>query len=110
MDPEEAKTGSRERVESKALSLESKRELEASEQSSKPQTIAARKLDGESFTCLSRRELLKVAPVLALGAFAVPTVQDFLLKKGLGFSDWASALLFRRGHSALLRQCRTHSL
>jgi DMSO/TMAO reductase YedYZ molybdopterin-dependent catalytic subunit len=49
---------------------------------------------------LSRRELLKVAPVLALGVFAVPTVQDFLLKKGLGFSDWASALLFRRCHSA----------
>jgi DMSO/TMAO reductase YedYZ molybdopterin-dependent catalytic subunit len=100
MDPKEAMTGSRERVESKALSHESKRELEASEQSSKPQIIAAPKLDVQSFTRLSRRELLKVAPVLALGLFAFPTVQDFLLKKGLGFSDWASALLFRRGHSA----------
>lgn len=52
------------------------------------------------FRGASRRELLKLAPVLALGAFAVPGVQDFLLRKGLGFSDWAAALLFRRGHLA----------
>ena len=49
---------------------------------------------------LSRRELLKLAPVLALGAFAIPGVQDALLKKGLGFSDWMSARLFRRGQLA----------
>jgi DMSO/TMAO reductase YedYZ molybdopterin-dependent catalytic subunit len=49
---------------------------------------------------MSRRELLKLAPVLALGAFAIPGVQDVLLKKGLGFSDWMSARLFRRGHLA----------
>ncbi len=49
---------------------------------------------------LSRRELLKVAPVLVLAAFAIPGVQDALLKKGLGFSDWMSARLFRRGHLA----------
>ncbi len=49
---------------------------------------------------LSRRELLKVAPVLVLGACAIPGVQDALLKKGLGFSDWMSARLFRRGHLA----------
>jgi DMSO/TMAO reductase YedYZ molybdopterin-dependent catalytic subunit len=78
MDPKEAKTGSRERVESKALSHESKPEPETSEQSSKPQVLATPKLDVESFTRLSRRELLKVAPVLALGVFAVPTVQDEL--------------------------------
>jgi len=52
------------------------------------------------FAQVSRRELLKVAPVLALGAFAIPSFQDALLKKGLGFSDWASARLFRRGHLA----------
>jgi DMSO/TMAO reductase YedYZ molybdopterin-dependent catalytic subunit len=50
------------------------------------------------FAQVSRRELLKVAPVLALGAFAIPRFQESLLKKGLGFSDWASARLFRRGH------------
>lgn len=49
---------------------------------------------------LSRRELLKVAPVLVLGAFAVPRLQKSLLKHGLGFSDWASKQLFRRASSA----------
>jgi DMSO/TMAO reductase YedYZ molybdopterin-dependent catalytic subunit len=52
------------------------------------------------FTRLSRRELLKVVPVVLLGAFAVPGLQESLLKKGLGFSDWSSKQLFRRGHLA----------
>lgn len=52
------------------------------------------------FSRVSRRELLKVVPVLALGAFAIPRLQDSLLKKGLGFSDWASEKLFRSGHLA----------
>src|SRR6478736_4175333 len=52
------------------------------------------------FARLSRRELLKVAPVLLLGAFAVPSLQESLLRYGLGFSDWASKLLFRQGHLA----------
>jgi len=52
------------------------------------------------FAQVSRRELLKVVPVLALGAFAIPSFQESLLKKGLGFSDWASARLYRRGHLA----------
>jgi DMSO/TMAO reductase YedYZ molybdopterin-dependent catalytic subunit len=52
------------------------------------------------FAQVSRRELLKLTPVLALGAFAIPGVQTSLLKKGLGFSDWASARLFRREHLA----------
>jgi DMSO/TMAO reductase YedYZ molybdopterin-dependent catalytic subunit len=52
------------------------------------------------FSQMSRRELLKVAPLLGLGIFALPKVQQTLLKEGLGFSDWASAQLFRRGHAA----------
>jgi DMSO/TMAO reductase YedYZ molybdopterin-dependent catalytic subunit len=44
--------------------------------------------------------LLKLTPVLALGAFAIPSLQEGLLKKGLGFSDWASARLFRSAHRA----------
>jgi len=52
------------------------------------------------FRKASRRELLKLAPVLALGAFAVPKLQSGLLTAGLGFSDWASARLFRRRHLA----------
>ena len=52
------------------------------------------------FRLVSRREVLKLTPVLALGAFAIPGLQERLLKKGLGFSDWASARLFRSGHHA----------
>lgn len=56
---------------------------------------------GESgFRTLNRRELLKLTPLIALGAFAIPSFQESLLKKGLGFSDWASARLFRSGHFA----------
>ncbi len=57
-------------------------------------------MDHRKFVRVSRREMLKVAPVLALGLFAIPKVQEGLLKKGLGFSDWASAKLFRQGHLA----------
>jgi DMSO/TMAO reductase YedYZ molybdopterin-dependent catalytic subunit len=53
-----------------------------------------------SFRRVSRRELLKLTPLLVLGAFAVPSWQEGLLKKGLGFSDWASRCLFRTGHPA----------
>jgi len=49
---------------------------------------------------MGRRELLKLSPVIALGAFAIPGVQSRLLKAGLGFSDWASAELFRSDHLA----------
>jgi DMSO/TMAO reductase YedYZ molybdopterin-dependent catalytic subunit len=56
--------------------------------------------DGRKFKSLTRRELLKLTPVIALGAFAVPRLQTPLLKAGLGFSDWASARLFRSGHMA----------
>lgn len=62
--------------------------------------IVNRSMTQRDFRRVSRRELLKVAPVIALGAFAIPGWQESLLKKGLGFSDWASARLFRRGHLA----------
>ena len=62
-------------------------------------TVQSR-MDERRFAHVSRRELLKVAPVLVLGAFAIPRFQNSLLKQGLGFSDWASARLFRRGHLA----------
>ena len=62
--------------------------------------IARPRMNERRFAQVSRRELLKAMPVLALGAFAIPSVQEGLLKKGLGFSDWVSARLFRRGHMA----------
>src|SRR5262249_28300446 len=58
------------------------------------------RMDGREFKSVTRRELLKLTPVIALGAFAIPKLQGPLLKAGLGFSDWASARLFRSGHLA----------
>jgi DMSO/TMAO reductase YedYZ molybdopterin-dependent catalytic subunit len=54
----------------------------------------------KKFKSMNRRELLKLTPVIALGAFAIPPLQTPLLKAGVGFSDWASGVLFRRGHLA----------
>ena len=65
-----------------------------------PAKITSPSIDERRLTNVSRRELLKLTPLLIMGAFAIPTVQESLLKKGLGFSDWASARLFRRGHLA----------
>jgi DMSO/TMAO reductase YedYZ molybdopterin-dependent catalytic subunit len=57
-------------------------------------------INEREFGRMSRRELLKIVPVIALGAFAIPCVQDVLLSRGLKFSDWASARLFRVHHLA----------
>jgi len=58
------------------------------------------RIDKTKFKNRTRRELLKLTPVIALGAFAIPSLQEPLFKAGLGFSDWASKLLFRSGHLA----------
>jgi DMSO/TMAO reductase YedYZ molybdopterin-dependent catalytic subunit len=47
-----------------------------------------------------RRELMKLAPVLALGAFAAPKLRIPLLEEGVRFSDWAAGKLFREHHLA----------
>jgi DMSO/TMAO reductase YedYZ molybdopterin-dependent catalytic subunit len=57
-------------------------------------------LEDKKLKRLSRRELLKLAPVVAVGAFAVMRLQDPLLGRGVRLSDWASGLLFRRHHRA----------
>jgi DMSO/TMAO reductase YedYZ molybdopterin-dependent catalytic subunit len=49
---------------------------------------------------VTRRELLKLSPVAALGLFAIPAFQKPLLKAGLALSDRASRGLFRRRHLA----------
>jgi DMSO/TMAO reductase YedYZ molybdopterin-dependent catalytic subunit len=58
------------------------------------------RVDKRKFKSISRRELLKLSPVMALGAFAIPKLRAPLLKAGLNFSDWASAGLFRSGQMA----------
>jgi DMSO/TMAO reductase YedYZ molybdopterin-dependent catalytic subunit len=57
-------------------------------------------IDRRSFRKINRRELLKLAPVAVLGAFAIPALQEPLLKAGLATSDWISGKLFRPGHLA----------
>lgn len=54
----------------------------------------------KKFETINRRELLKLTPVVALAAFAIPKLQTRLLKAGLSFSDWTSAKFFRPGHLA----------
>jgi DMSO/TMAO reductase YedYZ molybdopterin-dependent catalytic subunit len=60
----------------------------------------AEHINQKKFKSMSRRELLKLTPIVALGAIAIPPLQTPLLKAGVGFSDWASGVLFRRGHLA----------
>lgn len=57
-------------------------------------------VEKRKFKSVTRRELLKLTPVVALGAFAIPAVQKPLLKTGLGFSDWVSGAIFRKHHWA----------
>jgi DMSO/TMAO reductase YedYZ molybdopterin-dependent catalytic subunit len=59
-----------------------------------------RRIDEGKFKSMNRRELLKLTPVAALGAFAIPSIQKRLVRAGLEFSDWASKLMFRSGHLA----------
>src|SRR6202166_589353 len=49
---------------------------------------------------LTRRELLKLSPLLAVNVFAIPKLRDPLLTAGVAFTDWASAKWSRRNHLA----------
>jgi DMSO/TMAO reductase YedYZ molybdopterin-dependent catalytic subunit len=60
-----------------------------------------KRFDEKGFRRASRRELLKLSPLLAAAAFAIPPSQDYLLDRGMGFTDWAAGKLFRREHLAL---------
>jgi DMSO/TMAO reductase YedYZ molybdopterin-dependent catalytic subunit len=51
-------------------------------------------VDAAEFRRMSRRQLLALAPLAALGTLAFPRAREWLLKRGLAFSDWASAQLF----------------
>ena len=51
--------------------------------------------DEREFRRMTRRQLLALAPLAALGALAVPSWRERLLKSGLAFSDRVSADLFR---------------
>jgi DMSO/TMAO reductase YedYZ molybdopterin-dependent catalytic subunit len=49
---------------------------------------------------VTRRELLKLSPLLLLGGFVVPSWHARLLAGGVAWSDAASGLIFRRDHLA----------
>jgi DMSO/TMAO reductase YedYZ molybdopterin-dependent catalytic subunit len=58
------------------------------------------RLEDKELKRQSRRQLLKLAPVAALGVFAFPKVSDYLVAAGVRFSDWAAGETFRSQHLA----------
>ena len=52
------------------------------------------------FQRISRRELLKLSPILVASAIAIPKLRDPLLKAGLRLSDRAAQGSFREKHLA----------
>jgi DMSO/TMAO reductase YedYZ molybdopterin-dependent catalytic subunit len=100
MDPEnvEAKKPDPKAIEAKASEAKNAQEKIAEENTLA--RVSGSNISEGTFRRRNRRELLKLTPLIALGAFAIPSFQESLLKKGLGFSDWASARLFRSGHWA----------
>jgi DMSO/TMAO reductase YedYZ molybdopterin-dependent catalytic subunit len=58
------------------------------------------RLEDKELKRQSRRQLLKLAPVAALGIFAFPKLSNHLVAAGVRFSDWASGVLFRSQHLA----------
>jgi DMSO/TMAO reductase YedYZ molybdopterin-dependent catalytic subunit len=101
--PDEAEKAEGKSVERDGANREGPQEGNAAAQPVSPVNRPVRRdgtISDHRLSSVSRRELLKLSPLLLLGAFAIPSLQEPLLKKGLGFSDWASGRLFRRGHLA----------
>ncbi len=57
-------------------------------------------IDQKRFRRLSRRELLKLSPLLLFGGLAWPTTRNLLLVAGERFNDWAEAKWHRPRHRA----------
>jgi DMSO/TMAO reductase YedYZ molybdopterin-dependent catalytic subunit len=57
-------------------------------------------VDRKQFRRLSRRELLKMSPLLLLGGFAWHPSRQVLLSAGARFNDWAAARWYRINHPA----------
>jgi DMSO/TMAO reductase YedYZ molybdopterin-dependent catalytic subunit len=57
-----------------------------------------KRIDRAGFRQMSRREALKLAPLLALGAFAVPSTREVLLAAGNRFNEWTESLWYRSRH------------
>ncbi len=57
-------------------------------------------IEKKAFQRISRRELLKVSPVLVAGALFIPKVSDSIVTAGVKLSDGVSHSLFRQHHLA----------
>jgi DMSO/TMAO reductase YedYZ molybdopterin-dependent catalytic subunit len=53
------------------------------------------RLDAAGVRRMNRRELLKLAPLVVMGAFALPSVSERLVRRGLATSDWAAEKFHR---------------
>src|SRR3954467_4847795 len=65
-----------------------------------PKKSAAPSLTERDLHRMNRRELLKLTPLVLLGAFAVPKLQDKLLGRGVALSDLASCIYFSKSRLA----------
>jgi DMSO/TMAO reductase YedYZ molybdopterin-dependent catalytic subunit len=65
-----------------------------------PKKPAAPALTERDLSRMNRRELLKLAPLVLLGAFAIPRFREKLLEKGVALSDWASGVCFSKSRLA----------
>ena len=65
-----------------------------------PNQVQSRAVDGREFKRMSRRELLKLSPVLLAGAVLIPKLRDPILGAGLKWSDSVAHALFRKQHLA----------
>lgn len=61
---------------------------------------AMRTLDERGLRRIKRRELLKMLPLVAMGAIALPSVNEKLIRRGLEVSDKVAEKSFRRSQLA----------
>jgi len=57
-------------------------------------------MSGREFSRKTRREVLKLTPLVAAGVFTSMALRDNIFDRSLGFTDWATGLLFSRTRSA----------
>lgn len=76
-------------------SAEEDGESPAQPHSTEPPSLTERDLNR-----INRRELLKLSPLVLVGAFAISRFRDPLLREGVAFSDWASEKYFRKSRRA----------
>ena len=95
-DPEQEPQAQRQAQSSEEQDSAQQEEVDAPLPSSGPAGEPIRIVSPIESKRMNRRELLKLVPVLAVGAFAISKFRQPLLDEGLHFSDWASGKLFGR--------------